>query len=116
MGKTCIAQLLIGRQVHQVSETTIGFDLHCKELIVDGVPLVVSKTHSPDCLYGTCSLKAEHTSYYICVVVFTVPALYMEKRMQLVYTCMFIQLYLFNCLLAKYRVFCVPTDCVVQYV
>ena len=31
--------------MHQVSETTIGFDLHCKEFVVDGVPLVVSRTH-----------------------------------------------------------------------
>ena len=45
VGKTCIARLLIGQRVHQVSETTIGFDLHCKEFVVDGVPLVVSRTH-----------------------------------------------------------------------
>ena len=44
VGKTCIARLLIGRQVHHVPETTIGFDFHCREFVVDGVPLVVSRT------------------------------------------------------------------------
>ena len=46
VGKTCLARLLIeGKVVQEQSNCTIGFDLHCKELLVDGIQLTVSKNY-----------------------------------------------------------------------
>lgn len=42
VGKTCLARLLIeGKVVQEQSNSTIGFDLHCKELMIDGIKLTV---------------------------------------------------------------------------
>ena len=44
VGKTCLARLLTEEKVQPTTDNTIGFDLHSKELIVDGVRVIVSET------------------------------------------------------------------------
>ena len=46
VGKTCLARLLSEGKVQEQSNNTIGFDLHCKELMIDGIQLIVSKPYA----------------------------------------------------------------------
>lgn len=41
MGKTCLVNLFVKREVERYTQNTVGFDHFIKDMIIDGVPMKV---------------------------------------------------------------------------